>query len=104
MKTMTTTETMTTKKTNHHSFYFKVMVVLVGQVLAAVVVLAAVGLDPAEAAFPGANGKIVFQSSRVVRNEIFMMKSDGSNETPITHQPLTNAKLDLDPDWGMATQ
>ena len=62
MKTMTTTETMTTKKTNHHSFYFKVMVVLVGQVLAAVVVLATVGLDPAEAAFPGANGKIVFAS------------------------------------------
>ena len=51
-----------TKKANYRSFYFKVMVVLVGQVLAAVVVLAAVGLDPAEAAFPGANGKIVFAS------------------------------------------
>ena len=51
-----------TKKSNYRSFYFKVMVVLVGQVLAAVVVLAAVGLDPAEAAFPGANGKIVFAS------------------------------------------
>ena len=35
----------TTKKTNHRSFYIRVLVV---QVLAALVVLAMVGLDPAE--------------------------------------------------------
>ena len=48
--------------------------------------------------------KIAFQSSRVGRSEIFVMKSDGSNETPITHNPSPSLTQDRDPDWGVATQ
>ncbi len=48
--------------------------------------------------------KIAFQSDREVGHEIFVMKSDGSNETPITHQSPTSPKSDEDPDWGVATQ
>ncbi len=86
---MTRTNT-TTKKINYRSFYLKVMVVLVAQVLAALVVLATVGLDPAHAAYPGANGKIVFASDRTtgegVNNpegdyEIFTMNPDGTGIT-----------------------
>jgi hypothetical protein len=90
---MTRTDTNTTKKINYHSFYLKVMVVLVVQVLAAVVVLAMVGLDPAQAAYPGANGKIVFASDRTTGTgvdnptgdyEIFTMNKDGTGVTQLT--------------------
>jgi hypothetical protein len=41
---------------------FRVLALLLGAALAAVLLLA-VGLKPAEAAFPGVNGKIAFSSS-----------------------------------------
>jgi hypothetical protein len=91
---MSRTDTTATKKTNYRSLYFKVMVVLVGQVLAALVVLATVGLDPAKAAYPGANGKIAFASTRTTGEgvdnptgdyEIFTMNPDGTGITQLTN-------------------
>ena len=57
---------------------------------------------PAEAAFPGANGKIVFTSIRTTGpgvdnptgdEEIFMMNPDGTEVTQLT----TNTKREFDP-------
>jgi TolB protein len=61
-----------------------------GAALAALVALATVGVDRAEAAFPGANGKIVFSSNKVTATnptgdfEIFTMNPDGSQLTQLT--------------------
>ena len=101
--TRTHTTTTTKKKTNYHSFYVRVLVVLVVQVLAALVVLAGVGLDPAKAAFPGANGKkIVFSSNKVTRAnptgepEIFTMNADGSKKKARTSNDAPDTEA---PDW-----
>src|SRR5215210_1057225 len=99
---MTTTDTTMTKKTNYHSFYLRMVVVVVVQVLAALVVLATVGVDPAEAAFPGANGKIVFSSNKVTSTnptgdyEIFTINPDGSQLTQLTDNTSTQDKY---PAW-----
>ncbi len=75
---------------------------LVGQVLAALVVLAGVGLDPAKAAFPGANGKIVFSSNKVTHAnptgepEIFTMNADGSKKKARTSNDAPDTEA---PDW-----
>jgi len=52
-------------------------------------------LQPVSAAFPGANGKIVFDSDRDGDAEIFVMNADGSGQTQITF----NTASDTDPDW-----
>ena len=48
--------------------------------------------SPASAAFPGANGKIVFNSSRVSPGvqQIYTMNLDGSRVTNITNNPETD--------------
>ena len=48
--------------------------------LAALVALAEQA-RPAEAAFPGANGKIAFASYRDGNSEIYKMNADSSNQT-----------------------
>jgi len=48
---------------------------------------------PGEAAFPGANGKIVFSSVRDGNDEIYVMNSDGSNPVRLTFA----AGLDVSP-------
>lgn len=77
--------------------------VAVAAVLVAML-LALVGMRPAEAVFPGLNGKIVFQSTRTigpgVHNptgdfEIFFMNPDGTGLTQITD----NTTDDVDPAW-----
>ena len=50
---------------------------------------------PAEAAFPGANGRIVFSSLRDGDREIFTMKPDGTGITQLTNDPA----IDDDPAW-----
>jgi len=69
---------------------------------AATGVLAAVGMllltmlvvgKPAEAAFPGQNGKIAFTSERDGNEEIYSMNPNGQGLDPIT------TKNDYDPDW-----
>jgi Tol biopolymer transport system component len=98
---MTRTNTTTTK-INYHSFYLRVMVVVVVQVLAALVVLATVGVDRAAAAFPGANGKIVFSSNKITATnptgdyEIFTINPDGSQLTQLTDNTNT---ADRYPAW-----
>jgi Tol biopolymer transport system component len=63
--------------------------------------LALVGTKPAEPAFPGGNGKIVFFSDRITTdnpegdNEIFTMNSDGSNVSQLTK----NSASDGWPAW-----
>ncbi len=50
-------------------------------------VTAAVGLQSAHAAFPGANGKITFRSDRDSGDpqQVYTMKADGTNERQITY-------------------
>ena len=50
---------------------------------------------PAEAAFPGINGKIVFVSERDGNQEIYVMNADGSGQTRLTD----NAAFDTSPSW-----
>jgi Tol biopolymer transport system component len=55
--------------------------------------LALVGTKPAEATFPGKNGKIAFASNRDGNYDIFVMNSDGSKQTSLTNDPAS----DVDP-------
>ena len=52
-------------------------------------------VPPAGAAFPGANGKIVFTSDRDGNSEIYVMNPDGSGQTRLTN----NGAIDADPVW-----
>jgi Tol biopolymer transport system component len=85
---MTRTGTTTTTKKTY--YYMRAHAMLVGLAVAALVALATVGVDPAEAAFPGANGKIVFSSDRVTSDnptgddEIFVMNQDGTGVEQLT--------------------
>jgi Tol biopolymer transport system component len=45
----------------------------------------ALALQPAEAAFSGANGRIAFQSNRDGNSEIYAMNPDGTNPTRLTN-------------------
>ncbi len=66
------------------SNHFRVWVALAAVALA-VGLLALVEIKPAEAAFPGANGRIVFQSNRDAgAGEIYSMKPDGSDMKRLT--------------------
>jgi Tol biopolymer transport system component len=59
-------------------------------------VVAAVGIpSSAHAAFPGANGKIAFESHRDGNWEIYTMNADGSDQTRATN----NTTNDYDPAW-----
>ena len=62
-------------------------------VLAAVGVLGLVGVRPAEATFPGKNGKIAFQSDRGGSYEIYTMNRNGNKIDKLT----TNRAEDEDP-------
>jgi Tol biopolymer transport system component len=50
---------------------------------------------PAQAAFPGANGKIAFHSNRDGNFEIYAMNPDGTSQARLTN----NAASDLSPAW-----
>jgi Tol biopolymer transport system component len=49
----------------------------------------------ARAAFPGANGKIVFRTNRDGNAEIYTMNSDGTNRVDLSRNPAE----DIDPRW-----
>ena len=53
------------------------------------------GARPAQTAFPGANGKISFQSDRDGNYEIYVMNADGSGQTNLTNNP----DIDVSPAW-----
>jgi Tol biopolymer transport system component len=63
--------------------------------LAAWVLALAVKVEPSQAAFPGHNGKIAFQSHRDGNYEIYTMNADGTNQTSISN----NAADDELPAW-----
>jgi Tol biopolymer transport system component len=54
-----------------------------------------VSSGPVTAAFPGANGKIAFESNRDGNSEIYSMNPDGSSQTRLTN----NSFLDTEPTW-----
>jgi uncharacterized repeat protein (TIGR01451 family) len=69
---------------------------LVATLVTSLLVLA-VAARPAEAAFPGANGKIVFSSNRAASdgstdNEIYVMKPDGTAQTPLTDNTVSDGE------------
>ena len=67
---------------------------LVVTAIATACVVAGGLLDGAEAAFPGVNGRIVFESTPDGARNIFVMNSDGSGRTQ-----LTAGTQDAWPDW-----
>ena len=81
----------TTTKTNH---YFGALVLMAALALAASLLLTQVE-RPAQAAFPGQNGKIAFVSDRDGNEEIYTMNPDGSGQTNITNNP----NQDIAPAW-----
>jgi len=52
----------------------------------------------AGAAFPGANGKIAFQSDRDGNPEVYVMNSDGSGQTRLTNEPRSDVEPAFSPD------
>ena len=51
------------------------------------------------AAYPGANGKIAYESTVTTDVEIFAMNPDGSGQTNLTNDPSTQTADDRDPSW-----
>jgi len=91
---MTRTDTATAK-INYH-YYLRVLVVLVGL---AVALSSLVGqARSARAAFPGANGKIVFVSDRDGNREIYSMNPDGSNQKRLTQNVAQDSDPAVSPD------
>ena len=98
MKTMTTTLETTTKKTNHYYYYYYFRVLAALAVVASLLVVLTQAARPAEAAFPGANGKIVFQSTRDGNGEIYIMNPDGTGQTNLTNDRADDSRPVLSPD------
>jgi hypothetical protein len=67
----------------------------VGGVLLIALVAAAIGTAPARAAFPGTNGKLVFETNRDGNEEIYTMNADGGDASRVTH----DANDDRRPTW-----
>lgn len=57
--------------------------------------LLSANLRSAQAAFPGTNGKIAFESERTGNDEIYVMNADGSGQTRLTD----SSAFDGIPDW-----
>jgi dipeptidyl aminopeptidase/acylaminoacyl peptidase len=65
-------------------------------VLAVGVAGVAIEIGTASAAFPGANGKIAFESDRSGAGEIFVMDPDGQNQTPIASAEIGRPAFSAD--------
>lgn len=71
----------------------------VSQALLVACAIAVIGVSSsAQAAFPGANGKIAFTSNRDGNNEIYIMDADGSNQTRLTNDPGSDSYPRFSPD------
>lgn len=57
-----------------------------------------VGANPAGAAFPGPNGKVLFESNREGNFEIYTMRPDGTGLTNITNHPAADQFAAWSPD------
>jgi dipeptidyl aminopeptidase/acylaminoacyl peptidase len=76
---------------------FRLLALLAAAALAAGLLALVAVVDPAEAAFPGQNGKIAFTSVRDGNPEIYTMNADGSNQTNISNDAAT----DEAPAWSL---
>ena len=56
------------------------------------------GQQSSYAAFPGANGKIAFNSNRDGNHEIYVMSPDGSGQTRLTNNPTSDFDAAWSPD------
>jgi hypothetical protein len=92
---MISTQTTTTT-TNH---YFRALVALLAALAMVASLLLTQPQKPAQAAFPGQNGKIAFVSDRDGNFEIYAMNPDGTGQANLTN--LSTAD-DFDPDWGVS--
>jgi hypothetical protein len=57
--------------------------------------ISAIAAGEARAAFPGTNGRIVFETNRDGNEEIYTMNADGTNRVDLTRNPAD----DTDPRW-----
>jgi Tol biopolymer transport system component len=62
------------------------------------VLVSAIGPATAHAAFPGANGKIAFHSTRDGNAEIYLMNADGSSQTRLTNNQFQDQRAAWSPD------
>jgi dipeptidyl aminopeptidase/acylaminoacyl peptidase len=69
--------------------------VFASSALVVAVAIAAIGAGQARGAFPGTNGKIVFETNRDGNEEIYTMNADDSNRVDLTRNPANDA----DPRW-----
>jgi TolB protein len=74
---------------------YVLFLVVPGMLAAALTAGSMLSPGPAEAAFPGANGKIAFRSFRDGNGEIYVMNADGSAQTNLSNNPAE----DLYPAW-----
>ncbi len=81
-------------KSNH----LGVLATAVVAALAAVGVLGLIEVRPAEATFPGKNGKIAFQSDRGGSYEIYTMNADGTKIDKLTTNPADEEDPAFSPD------
>lgn len=78
--------------------YPRAFMVIAAVVLATILLLLIVATKPAEAAFPGRNGKIVFESNRDGNSEIYTMQADGSAQTWRTTNSISDSTPAYSPD------
>jgi Tol biopolymer transport system component len=71
---------------------------LAGTILAACILVLATTVEPAEASFPGANGKIAFQRNVDGAPEIYIMNPDGSKLTRLTNTAAIEKQPSYSPD------
>ena len=69
----------------------KARTVVRGRLFFAIVAGSLLQVPPAFAAFPGANGLVVFQSNRDGNAEIYVMNADGTGQTNLTNNPATDS-------------
>ena len=83
--------------------YFRVLAVLTttaAAVLAASLLVLALAVEPAEAAFPGENGQIAFTGEAAWAYDIYAINPDGSGKTNLTYNPAAssyNIRFDFAP-------
>ena len=62
------------------------------------VFLGLLAAPPAQAVFPGGEGRIAFTSARDGNNEIYSMNSDGSDQVRLTNNAAVDAEPSISPD------
>jgi len=70
----------------------------VGVAVAGIVALSAAGAGPAQAAFPGENGRVAFTAFAGDRQDIFTIGSDGLDLRNLTNDPNTDTDAAYSPD------